>query len=494
MGRRLSRRDLLRYSAGLGLGAMASQITTLRLIQAAMAQTVVGDHKAIVNVFLSGGNDSNNWLIPADGDNRVHYDTRRALLAVPEASLLPITPGGLTDAYGLHPSCTGLQELFEDGDAAFVANLGTLTEPIASKTEYFAGSVSTPPKLFSHSDQQTQWQTAIPDSLQRSGWGGRMSELLHGAHNTAGAVSMSISLDGNNIYQVSTSGLVNPYAVKRTGTTTLNGYGTNYASALETDGSYKTTKEGHRLRALEALMTLSSDQLFEQAHGAVVLSGRAGESAVNAAIATAEASETTNGFSMDAVFTSFGVAAGDRLGDQLKQIARLIIGHDDLGQQRQIFFARIGGFDTHQAQLDTHGDLLGNVSQSLRAFQEVLILAGVDDRVVTFTSSEFSRTFNANSANEDVGSDHAWGGHSVVMGTPVTGRAIYGTFPSLDPDGVLDVDSTRGRFIPTTSVEQFAAPIASWFGVDQANLATVFPNLSRFDDPFDAGTNLMFLP
>jgi len=241
---RLDRRNFLRQSAcaSLGLSGLVHGISNLRLMTAAMAQGGnTSGYKAIVNVFQFGGNDSNNMLIPTDGELRQDYDAKRGILALPVDGLREITPLGESRGFGLHPNCPEMAALFNSGRLAFISNVGTLAYPIANRSDYLNKRVPVPPQLFSHSDQQVQWQSSVPDKAFTSGWGGRVADLLNSSYNSDGKVSMSISLSGINSFQTGTGGNVVQYAVAPSGAKSLSGYGANYTGAKNPDGSYKNS-------------------------------------------------------------------------------------------------------------------------------------------------------------------------------------------------------------------------------------------------------------
>ncbi|MCW1914856.1 DUF1501 domain-containing protein [Luteolibacter sp. GHJ8] len=494
-----NRRSFLRQSAcaSLGLTGVINTLAHLRLVNSALAQGIPGgDYKALVVLFLFGGNDSNNLLIPrknhasyaqyksARGVLKILDETDSAYVAGQPASI-PLTGGGAT--YGVHPAAGGIADLFNGGDLAFVANVGTLVYP-TTRAEYNAGSVPLPPQLFSHSDQQVQWQSSVPDQPFSRGWGGRIADLLASQGYAQGQVSLSVSLSGINSLQVADQEV--QYAVTPEGAIPLAGYaasGSPYGNALNSDGTYKTTTAGKRLKAFDDITNHTYQHLLDDDHAKVVKRARANEGLVGAALTAAAAT----GVDFDNLFLN----AQSNLGDQLKSIAKLIAGRTALGNSRQIFFASIGGFDTHQDQLDAQTNLLGELGSSLKAFSDTLKALGVNDNVVTITHSDFTRTLTPNGQDAaTAGSDHGWGGHQIVLGGPVHGNQIYGSFPSLALGAGLDAGSSnRGRWIPTTSVDQYAAVSANWLGVSPTYLADIFPNLSRFEDPFGSSANLGFL-
>ena len=494
-----TRRSFFRQSAcaSLGLTGVVNTLAHLRLVNSVLAQGApLGDYKALVVLFLFGGNDSNNLLIP----RRTHgsynqYKAGRGVLKILDSTdpayvggqpaSIPLTGAGVD--YGVHPAAGGIADLFNTGELAFVANVGTLLHP-TTRADYNAGSVPLPPQLFSHSDQQVQWQSSVPDQPFRSGWGGRVADLLASQGHAQGQVSLSVSLSGINSLQVGDQEV--QYAVTPEGAIPLSGYSNTsgpYGNALNGDGSYKTTLAGKRLKAFDDITNYTYQHLLDDDHAKVVKRARANEGLVGAALTAAAAT----GVDFDTHFAN----AQSPLGDQLKSIAKLIAGRDNLGNSRQIFFASIGGFDTHQDQLDAQTNLLGELGSSLKAFSDTLKALGVNDNVVTITHSDFTRTLTPNGQDAaTAGSDHGWGGHQIVLGGPVNGGQIYGAFPSLALGAGLDAGSSnRGRWIPTTSVDQYAAVSAKWLGVDPSYLADIFPNLSRFDSPFGGTANLGFL-
>jgi len=452
-----TRRDFLWHAAcaAVGATAMASTVWDLRFINATFAQqaTAATDYKALVCLFLYGGNDANNFLVPTDSTTYSQYTSARGSLALPapgttdstgnNIGLLPLNP--LTSdghTYGLHPSCTELASLFNSGRLALLANVGTLVGPI-TRTQYLNKTAAVPPQLFSHNDQQVQWQTSVPDQQSRTGWGGRCADLLYSLNNN-NTVSMSISLAGSNTWEV--GNVVNEYNVSTGGAVALSGPGTA------------------QVQALKDLIALSHNNLFEKSFANTTTNAINNAAVVNSA--TAGAPTFTTAF------------PNTSLGNQLKMIAKLIYGRNNLGHNRQIYFAAISGYDLHGSEgsyTGSHANLLRDLSQSLKAFYDATAQLGVADSVVTFTASDFGRTFPVNGG---AGSDHGWGNHQLVMGGSVKGQNIYGTFPTLVVNG--PDDTSTGRWIPTTAVDEYSATLAKWFGVSPGNLSTIFPNLSRF--------------
>jgi uncharacterized protein (DUF1501 family) len=492
-----SRRHFLRQStcASMGITGIVSTLANLRLMNAAVAAQPLTDYKALICVFQNGGNDSNNFLIPSAGSLRTDYDAARGVLSIPANTLSTISPDNELRSFGLHPDCGELASLFNAGDLALISNVGSLSYPISNRDEYLNKLVPTPPQLFSHSNQQSQWQSSLPDKPFTSGWGGRLADLLNASYNGSGNASMSISLDGRNSFQVGTNGLVAQYALNPNGTTSLNGFGTNYSSALENDGiTYKNSTQGWRLRGLEEVMRLTHENLLEDEYSDIVMTARDAESFIGTAITEAETAESNGGFTFDNLFTAAG-ATDTKLARELKMAARLIAGREAIGNNRQIFFVQTGGYDTHQVMLPSHSLLMDDLSHSVKGFWDSIKQLGLEDDVVVFSASDFNRTFTPNGTDASAGSDHAWGSHCFALGGPVKGKNMYGQFPAeLKPGQGLDVGNNRGRWIPTTSVDQYCSVFAKWLGADSSSLETIFPNLSRFDDPFTSPTaNLDFI-
>ena len=447
-----TRRNFIRQTACAALGA-AGVINTIWDLRRLGAATPPGsDYKALVCLFLYGGNDANNVLIPRDSSGYATYSAARASLALPQNSLLPInvlnSPG---HQFGFHPSMPELQQLFNQNKLAMVTNVGTLVAPL-TRNEYLNGTAAVPPQLFSHTDQAVQWQTSVPDQESRTGWGGRAADLLHSLNGNS-QVSMSISIAGTNTFEVGNTVL--PYLISAWGSLGLDGF----------DGSANSNL---RLQAFKQMMSLPRNNLIAQAYADTFSRAIAANEVLTAALANIPPLTT--------------VFPDNYLGDQLKMIAKLISARSGLGMNRQIFFCAADGYDTHGDQLGAQAQLLTELSQAMSAFYAATVELGVSQQVTTFTASDFGRTFAAN----DSGTDHGWGSHQFVLGGAVQGGKLYGTFPTLAVDGPDDTED--GRWIPTTSVDEFSATLATWFGVSNTDLVTVLPNIGRFAHP-----NLGFL-
>ncbi|MGE3844313.1 MAG: DUF1501 domain-containing protein [Vicinamibacterales bacterium] len=438
-----SRREFLRQAAcsAVGYSAMVSAVMDLMKINAA-AQSAP-DFKALVCVFLYGGNDANNLLVPRDPDQHALYAAPRGVLTLGRDTLLPIdSTGGDGRNLGLHPSMTGIQQLYAQGRAAMVCNVGPLVAPV-TRQDWVARSVAMPPNLFSHDDQQVLWQTSVGDGSASTGWGGRVADLLHSLNDTA-RVSMSISTSGRNTFQVGRD--VFQYQVSPSGTSSFEGYrsgGTDPESI-----------------AFERVMARQYANVMENAHRDTMRRVVQTEAQLRAAVSGAPTLAT--------VFPQSG------LGGQLQTAARMIAVRTALGHRRQIYFCSTGGFDTHGSQVASHGGLLGDISASLAAFYNATVELGVSQNVTAFTASDFGRTLLSNGT----GSDHGWGSHHIVVGGAVRGGRLYGRYPVLNLSGPDDTND--GRWIPSTSVDQYAATLARWFGVGSSDLSTILPNIGRF--------------
>jgi uncharacterized protein (DUF1501 family) len=514
-----TRRKFIRQAAcaALGMGALTNTLRDLRFINAAMAQTTSADYKALVCIFLAGGNDSNNLFIPTEPSEYASYASiRTPILAIPNSDGGPATAQALNPvssvghSYGMHPACRELAAMFNGtpmpvngnthaGKLAALFNVGTLVYPL-TKAQYNNKSVATPPQLFSHSDQVTQWQTSIPDRPPTTGWGGRCADLLdtiNPRNGNAAVLSLAISLAGANTFEV--GGVVQQYSVSSSGVVALTGF--NPASAA-------------RQATLNSILGIDELQanMLVQNYALALDHSLATGSALSASLANSPLYQPAGSYFKDnnnfpnIVVPNGGPTFGSSLMAQLKMVARIIdAGYRDttqggLGMKRQIFFCQVGGYDTHTAQTNNAGsasptpaqvilgsqaNLLAELSQSMNAFQAAMHKIGLqyndpafESRVTAFTNSDFGRTFPSNA----LGSDHGWGSHHLIMGGAVLGQRTYGKWPALAVGG--PDDTSTGRWIPTTSVDQFAATIAKWFGVDDTKMSTVFPNLGRFSVPY----------
>ncbi|MEM8952853.1 MAG: DUF1501 domain-containing protein [Verrucomicrobiota bacterium] len=500
----LSRRSFLaKGSCGMmGIAPIINTLSQLQLVNSAAASTNGGgsvgtNYKALVCVFLRGGCDMNNVLIPIhlDASNTntqaAGYAADRATIAINNGvnapnETIPLTLPG-NERFGLHPSLVNFANVFGDGDATFLTNVGTLAEP-TNASNY--NNVILPRQLYSHSDQTTEWMASVAEGPVTSGWGARAAELLNDTWNPNSEVSMLISAAGNaEILGGSPS--VPQVSVTSTGAISLAGFSNNnspYGQAINPQGNYRNNRPGRRLQALEEMMGYSREHILEEGYSTVVRRARENE----ALILEASSAAAGLGLDVDGIFSSFN--ANSNVADELKAVFRLIAGRECLGNTRQIFFVDYGSFDFHQdINLDMAG-LLTDLDNALGAFNSALKqLASADvnfshDMVTSFTGSDFNRTWTPNSDNPDTaGTDHAWGSHAIIMGGAVNGSQLYGTFPELALGGSSDIPGgARGRWIPTTSVDEFTAILANWFGVPpgSAEMTTILPNLDRFPNPF----------
>jgi len=453
--------------------ALASSIDTFGIVHALTPQAA-SDYKALVCVFMNGGNDGNNMFVSLDqyngpaGSLVEGYSNVRAAagLAIAQASLLPVSPvsGG---SYGFHPNMPEMQNLFNQGKLAVLCNNGPLVEPL-TRTTYQNGTGKKPLQLFSHSDQVGLFQTAIANSVSQTGWAGRLADRTNGL-NGAATFPSNISIAGVNL--LLTGADTRQLAVADSNTTLAN--------VLQLNMSGTSGEQASRLVSFNELRTLDNEFKLIKA------ASDTRSSSIQTDIALSSVNPT-----LATVFPNTS------LGRQLKQIALLIKACNDptagINMKRQIFFTQIGGFDTHSAEIGGQQTLLTQVSQAISAFYAATVELGVQDKVVTFTMSDFGRTLQpAGSGVNTVGTDHAWGNHQLIVGGQVLGHTLYGTYPLLRLGGPDDTDggsNPRGRWIPTTSVEQYAATLATWYGLSTVDLPAVFPLIGRFSTP-----NLGFL-
>lgn len=508
-----TRRDFIKKSGGCALG-MVSLATQMHHLgnMSAMAQKVIDEqpaggenYKALVCLFFSGGNDGNNMVIPNHSDpsisNYAAYAAARGTqgLALAQGSMLPISVPRLRDSqnnpltYGMHPSLgpgataainNGIHELYGMGKLAIVTNVGTLVRPL-TKAQYLSSQFKKPYQLFSHSDQVTQAQTANSNTQAFTGWGGRISDNLTVPFNPNGLIPMVTSIAGAQLFTAGQTTL--PLAIADSNT--------SLANVLNPVG-FGTPPSGTNLARLNAfnalrLQDLSSNFVREASHVT--------DLAMQANAALQVSQDVTVPF------------PNTSIGRQLRQIARLIKKRLDLNTNRQIFYCQIGGFDTHSNELPGHVSLYSQFSQAMRSFYDEMAVQGVSNNVTTFTLSDFNRTLNPAGSGAAVGTDHAWGNHMLVMGGGVLGGDFYGSkrpdgtgnyYPTLlmgNNAGALDDGDNsatgRGRWIPTTGVEQYTLRLARWFGLQPADEIEVFPNLANFTAHDAANFNsLAFMP
>jgi uncharacterized protein (DUF1501 family) len=453
----LNRRSFIRY-ASLATAGNAAGFRPFGALNALAAQSAPG-YKALVCIFMFGGNDSNNTLVPfdttANGTNGyTAYSNIRGPLAIPAASLL--TLGSHANGnYGLHPSLPNTQALFNSNNIAFVTNVGTLVQPL-TPAQFQAGSAPTPTNLFSHPDQQLEWQNAAQSGVASTGWAGRIADSMAATYNPGAQIPLITSVYGDTLFCNGTSS--SPVAVDPGN---LQGGACNESASVCAS----------RLATAQQLLTFSNGLSLVQADNGITTNSYQ----YMAVLANAIQSVTP----LTTVFP-----ANNSLAAQLQQIAQIIQVRAALGVTRQIFFAGLGNFDTHSNQFPLQASLLSQVDGAIGAFYQATQELGLANQITTFTMSDFNRAMQPNS---NTGSDHAWGGHLMVMGGAVNGGQIYGTYPQLVLAGPND-SGKNGRWLPTLSSSQYAATLASWFGVPSGSLSTIFPSLPNFST-----TNLGFV-
>lgn len=465
MQHRISRRNFL---GKLNCAAISSLPILSTLVNLKMAGSVAaasaspGPHRALVCLFFSGGMDTFNVLVPQGPSEYAEYKAVRGGIALQREELRPITPLGSPGlSLGLHPGLPGLQSLFQAGNAAFVSNVGTLIEPV-TKDEYDNELKKLPLGLYSHADQVEQWHTARMDVRSHQGWGGRAADLVRDL-NTLDTVSMNISLSGSNLWQSGES--VYEYAVSPDGAEPLRDYDPNNTDQWSTVPILT--------KAVDSQLAFGYQHLLQQAFADKKRSAMDAYTLFNTATAVA---------------LPANVSFPDTdLGNELKMVAKAIAGHSALGHARQTFFIEYSGWDHHDGLLKAQAAMLPEVDAAVKAFYDCLTAMGLQNEVTLFTASDFARTLTTDSD----GADHAWGGNHFVVGGAVSGKRIYGTYPSLYLDSALDVG--RGRLIPQISVDSYFAELAIWLGVPKSRLAEVIPNIANFYSTSSGSNPLGFL-
>ncbi len=445
--------------ASLGVTSLLSGITNMGLINAAAAANrpfiaTTGDYKALVCIMLQGGNDSFNMLVPRGTSEYNDYATVRGDLALGQNELLPINPTNISgQEFGLHPAMSQIQNLFESGNVAFIANVGALIQP-TTLADLNGQSNNIPSGLFSHIDQRTHWQTSVPQDVSSLGWGGRLADILY-TNNTNQDISMNISLDGVNVWQRGNN--VNEYAIsfQDSGSVLINGANNN--------NFYQSLKR----QTLDNLLDQTYSNILEQAWSKTQKNANGSSFEFSSAIASGQ---TIN--------TPFG---DDSLSQKLLMVAKTIAARGTLGVCNQTFFIEHGGWDTHDDLIEDHTTLLGEVDAAIGSFTAAMEELGVGNDVVGFTMSDFGRKLASNGD----GADHGWGGNSMVFGQAVNGQKIYGQYPELYLDNPVDMGG--GRLIPTTSCDEYFAELALWFGASSADLYQIFPNINNFWTPNPSG-------
>ncbi len=471
----LSRRRFLGQAscAGLGYLTFVNQLLNLKAMgSAAISNSDVGggdDYKAIVCILLAGGNDSYNMLVPYDTNSHDEYVIARSGLydaaggsglAIPRSELagtiLNTNIGG--KQWAVHPSMTGVQSLYDSGRAAFLTNVGTLVKP-TTRAQYENDVNNNPLGLFSHADQIQQWQTGLPHERSAKGWGGKIADLI-GDCNTNDQISMNVSLSGSNIFQ--------------SGRTTIEYAIDPYRGAIGIDGYEPASDWMVReasTKAIENMLTDTYADIFKKTYVNTAKSALDGYLQFTDALA-------------NAVTFPEGTFPDSYFGASMEMIARTISIREDLGFKRQIYFVTVGGWDHHDEVINNQQAMLGMVSEAITSFQNALgtMTGEVEDKVLTMFISEFGRTLRSNGN----GSDHAWGGNTMVFGGSnlLNGGQIYGSYPSLALGAGNPIELGLGRFIPSLATDLYYAEVAKWFGVTdngpQSDLKTIFPNLANF--------------
>lgn len=437
----LSRRDFLK------LAAWSTAASQLSWMQALAAPT--GGYKALVCVFLYGGNDGNNTVIPIDSAGYSAYSSVRGALALPSSGLATLgtaaSQGG--KAFALHPALAPIAPLYQQGAMAIVANVGPLVTPM-TVADYKGHAKPVPYSLFSHSDQQHQWQSSQSTAPSSTGWGGRAIDALL---STNGAVSI-------------------PALMSLAGSTVFNNGAQTAPLVLPASGSFGLRDSGSSAAANARNAGLAQLLGLDQGNYVVAAASAALSHAITSSTVVNPILQNTS----PTISTAFS-GLTTSIASQLKAVAKLLEARSTTGLQRQVFFVSLNGFDTHSNQLNVQQTLFGQLAPALLAFYNATSALGLAGQVTTFTASDFSRTFRPNSS----GTDHAWGNHHLVIGDAVRGGDIYGTFPTLKLNGPDDVDGS-GRWVPTISVDQYAATLASWLGVSSSSMNQVLPNLAAF--------------
>lgn len=463
--KKMNRRQFIGEASCSAVGSMAflSSFLNLGAINALASRPHLidnpGDYKAMVCILLAGGADSHNVLVPTEASSYAQYAATRADLALDiqatnPPQLLPLDYNNNGETFAVHAGMPRVRDMFDAGELAFIANIGTLIEPIANAAEYSSGLKKIPLGLYSHSDQIMQWQTSVPQSRSAVGVAGRIADILQ-SMNANNQISLNISLSGKNRFQAGNQ--YNEYSISRNSTAANYGL-TTFPSGWSNSGILTDQRNA----TIESLVAQTYSNVFEQTISS--LSQQTLDNIEVFKVALQNVVPLTTAFS------------NTNLSNDLKKIAELISVKTFLGAQRQIFYVSYGGWDHHDNVLGNQDVMLPILSNAMAEFNDAMKEIGMHDKVVTFTISDFARTLTSNGN----GSDHAWGGNQLIMGGPITGKQIYGTYPSLALSNNSLNLSTRGRILPTTSVDEFYAELALWFGVSPNDLDYILPNLCNF--------------
>ncbi|GHB71399.1 Tat pathway signal protein [Psychrosphaera saromensis] len=437
----INRRDFLSLCLKGGVSAAALTNLQLQALTGSATAIELGDYKALVCIYLFGGNDSLNMLMPIEGDPRTLYEESRQNLAVASPIKL-VTKSSFDGLAGMHPSLSPIQSVFDSANLAFVGGVGTLLAP-TTLDDYKSKAVSLPQHLFSHNDQQSSWMYGSEKQTLNTGWGARLLERLEQQDKFAA----NISLSGTNLWQTGTNSQA--FALNKSGISKIN--------ALS---DYEPRAE-HVTNIMNRLLSSASHPL-SSAYASSLTSAINNTELMNNALENAP--ELATEFSET------------NLSEQLATVAKTISIQSALSSERQVFFVSLGGFDTHDDQLEKHPILLETLAQGLSEFNSAMEELGMSEKVTTFTMSEFGRTLTSNGD----GTDHGWAGNQIIMGGAVSGGDIYGEFLSQELNGPLDLGG--GRLIPQVANEQYFATLAQWFGVPNSELGDIFPNLQYFDN------------
>lgn len=416
------------------------------------------DYRALVCIMLGGGNDSYNMVVPTNTSDYNQYAQTRSNLALAKNSLLGLNAKTYKEkTLGLHPSMPEAKALFDQGKLAIINNVGTLVEP-TTKSKYNNGG-RLPFGLFSHSDQDQQWQTSVPQTKSPTGWAGRLADLVEAANNN-GKISMNISLSGKNVFQLGQNASEYSILPIGSGSVGINGYGGN------------DTFNNIRTQAVKSLMAQQYQDVFKQTYAGVIGASQNTHELFSSAV---------GGSNLSTTFSN------NTLSQSLQMIARTIKVRQELGVKRQTFFVRFDGWDHHDEVLNNQSAMLGILSKALGEFQTALGELNLEENVTTFSISDFARTLTSNGN----GTDHAWGGNAIVMGAGVKGQDIYGAYPSLRLNTDLEVGG--GVMIPQISTDEYFAELALWYGVSKSDLVTLFPNIGNFYNTMSSGTPVGFM-
>ncbi|MEO8304923.1 MAG: DUF1501 domain-containing protein [Betaproteobacteria bacterium] len=481
--KKMQRRDFLKLLATIGATPMMGALSEL-----AYGAGPFNDYRAMVCIFLFGGNDSHNMIVPLDA-RYAGYAANRGPLAIPLASL---QANAVTDpvqgSFGFHPRMPLLSGLFTAGKLAAMSNVGVLVKP-TTKLDY-QNKTQLPPQLFSHSDMQSHWQTADPQSPILDGWGGRLADAIESANT--GELSVAISTASAGVFLKGESAVAHQIGSYQTNPKTT------IVQRIRAWRDWDTTKANPQAVYMNGIIQARANKLEDQFGDVATRSVQLNDAILNALYTGPDGSG--NYTQVNLINTPF--PTGNPLANQLRSVAMMIAARQSLGVKRQIFFVSVGGsFDTHSDQFDAsgstlkpaagdplilfgkHADLLGQVDAGMKAFYDATVELGVANSVTTFTASDFGRTLTSNGK----GSDHGWGGHHLVMGGSVLGGKIYGTFHNMQVGAGNPVDAGQGRLIPDQSVDQYAATLSKWMGASPSDLTTVLPNLANFGSATDLG-------